>query len=478
MPRIGPQLMLFSVLAGVLVPSSAKAQSKPLPPATIARVRVLLNETPPAVEIVSSSPVVPTIKRLDGPPRLVIDLPNALMSVPSKRIEVQNDQISAVRLNQYQKAPPIVRVVIDLLKASDYTSDAAGNVLSIHVRPTSAVVASKPAEPPTVPAFTRGEQPAIVPVSSGTSGAVILAGSSLASGSSVTAGAETTVLHLGRGGEVRVCPGTSVSVTSSKSGRDLMLGMSTGALEAHYKLEASADSVVTPDFRILLAGPGQFHYAFSADAQGNTCVRALPGNTSSVIVSELMGDGTYQVKPSDQILFHSGRLTAVDNALPGNCGCPEPPVPVNRAAAAAPAEVSDANLPQSMRLAAPDEQAGPVPPPVATSDLRASGSPPSQVTLSITGPESAPLPASKPNDVHVEVDAPFVFRASDPPPPPPAPVQEARRLPLSYSSPPQPMPIMVLPPPPPAPPPVQAQAKSPSRGFFGKIKGFFAAIFH
>src|SRR5512135_1464436 len=133
--------MLFSVLAGVLVPSPAKAQSKPVPPATIARVRVLLNQALPAVEIVSSSPIVPTIKRLDGPARLVIDLPNALMSVPSKRIEVQNDQISAVRLNQYQKAPPIVRVVIDLLKASDYTSDAAGNVLTIHVRPTSAVVA-------------------------------------------------------------------------------------------------------------------------------------------------------------------------------------------------------------------------------------------------------------------------------------------------------------------------------------------------
>jgi AMIN domain len=478
LPRLGPQLMLFSVLAGVLVPSSAKAQSKPVPPATIARVRVLLNETPPAVQIVSSSPVVPTVKKLDGPARLVIDLPNALISVPSKRIEVQNDQISAVRLNQFQKAPPVVRVVIDLLKASDYTSDAVGNVLTIRLRPAGAVVASKPAEPPTVPAFTRGEQPAVVPVSSATSGAVILAGSSLASGSSVTAGAETTVLHLGRGGEVRVCPGTSVSVTSSKSGRDLMLAMSTGALEAHYKLEASADSVVTPDFRILLAGPGEFHYAFSADAQGNTCVRALPGNTSSVIVSELMGDGTYQVKPSDQIVFHSGRLTAVDTAVPGKCGCPEPPVPVIRAAVAASAEVSDANLPQSIRLAPPDEQAGPVPPPVATSSLRASGSPPSQITLSIAGPESPPLPASRPNDVHVQVDAPLVFRASDPPPPPPAPVQEARRLPLGDSSPPQPMPIMVLPPPPPAPTPLQAQAKSPRRGFFGKIKGFFAAIFH
>lgn len=479
MPRIGAQLVVISLLAGVCVSSAAKAQFKPLPPATIARVRVLLNQTPPALEIISSHPVVPTIKRLDDPPRLVIDLPNSLMSVPQKRIDVHSDQISAVRLNQYQKVPPIVRIVIDLLKPSDYTSDAAGNLLTIRLRPAGVVVARKPVEPPSVPAFTRGVQPAVVPVSPGTSGAVILAGSRLASGSSVTAGAETAILRLGRGGEVRVCPGSTVSVTSSKSGHDLMLGMSTGALEAHYRLGASADSVLTPDFRILLAGPGEFHYAFSADSHGNTCVRALPGNTASVIVSELMGDGTYQVKPTDQIVFHSGRLAAVDTAVPGNCGCPEAPVPVMRASAPLAPPIPDANLAQSMRLAPPGEQASPVPPPVATSGLPASASSPTQVTLSITGPESTPLPASKPNDVHVEVDAPFVFRASDPAPPPPAPVQEAQRLPLRYSSPPERVQTTVLPPPiPAAAPPTQAQAKPPRRGFLGKVKGFFAAIFH
>jgi len=470
LPRIGPQLLVISLLTGIFLLGLAEAQS----PANIERVRVLLNQTPPALEITCSHPVVPTIKKLDGPPRLVIDLPNAIMSVPRKRIEVHNDQISAVRLNQYQKAPPVVRIVLDLLKPSDYSSDFAGNRLTVRLSPAGVSVARRPVEPPTVPSFTRGVQPAVIPVSPGNSGAVILAGSRLASGSTVTAGSDTTVLRLGRGGEVRVCPGTTVSVTSSENGRDLMLGMSTGALEAHYRLDASADSVLTPDFRILLAGPGEFDYAISADARGNTCVRALGGNTASVIVSELMGDGTYQVKPTDQIMFHSGRLSAVDKAVTGSCGCPEAPVPVMRASAPPPPVVSDANLPHSMRLAPPQAEVNPIPPPVSTSGLR-SGTSPGQVTVSVAGPETAALPASKPNDVHVQVEAPFVFRASDPSPAPPAPIEAAQRLSLTYSLAPLPVQTTVLPPPP--APSRQAFAKSSHRGFFGKIKGFFAAIF-
>ena len=103
-------------------------------------------------------------------------------------------------------------------------------------------------------ALTAEAQPVAIPVSSGSSG-IAVSLDRFAGGSTVTAGSETQVLSLGNGGEVRVCPGTTLSVTNSSNGQDLLFGMSTGAFEAHYILQSSADSVLTPDFRIVLEGP-------------------------------------------------------------------------------------------------------------------------------------------------------------------------------------------------------------------------------
>lgn len=209
-------------------------------------------------------------------------------------------------------------------------------------------------------------------------GTIMLAGGGtrVFSGSQVAAGVSHALLKLNRGGEVRICPGTSVTVSSSATGSELLLSVNSGALELHYPLASAADSVMTPEFQIQLIGPGDFHIGIGSDDRGATCVRGLQQNTASVIVSEMMGDGRYQVQPNEEVVFREGRVNSSQRGALAHCGCPDP-LPVMRADAALP------QLPEAM----PEPQT-PAP------ELSAS---------------SQPEP-----ELHVQVDAPFVFRASGP----------------------------------------------------------------
>lgn len=448
-------------------------------PRTIKSVQIVHEKGVPAVEILSTGTLIPEILTLDSPPRLVIDLPNSRLGLTQKRIEVQKENILAIRVNQFKNNPPVTRIVLDLVAPYGHSWDGAGNRLMVRLKPPEDVNAGKKSAEPasaTAPGFTLTADAAVVPVV-GEAGSSVMDASRLASGSAVTAGSDTTILHLPRGGEVRVCPGTTLSVSPSRSKRDLMFGMSTGAIETHYALKASADAVLTPDFRIMFAGPGEFHYAISADSHGNTCVRALRGNTSSAIVAELMGDRIYQVKPTEQVVFRSGQIDKVDNDIPLECGC-APPRPLLRTGTP-PQPAQSAELNGKLSVGA-----GSSPPTAAnTSDANAGGAVASNTqaqnspgTRLTNGPETAPLPPSQPNEAHVQVEVPFVFNAKDR-----AAAKAAAAAPEEASVPtdipvePQPQRQVRLDPVIQPPPPESQKADHP--GFFRRVGRFFSAIF-
>lgn len=288
-------------------------------------------------------------------------------------------------------------------------------------------------------------------------GAVVLAsgGTSLLSGSTVEAGSTPVIVKLRRGGTVRVCPGSTLSMSAAQAQpqaqRGLMLSLDTGAIETGYELGAAADSLITPDFRILLSGPGAFHVAVGADAKGNTCVRSLPGNTAALVVSELMGTGSFQVKPQESVLFRDGHVgEAVADTEP--CGCP-----------AAPAlEIAQEKKPVEPVTATPQEseQPAPVTPPAEPQALPA-----------LQPTETRAAPAAKPGQVQVQVDAPFVFSAVSPAPS----VATVASLRLE--------PIPDIPEPEVVGPAFGASAapsspnKQQKKGFFGRLRSFFASIF-
>lgn len=271
-------------------------------------------------------------------------------------------------------------------------------------------------------------------------GSIILAGSgtSVLSGSSIQAGAQPATLKLDRGGSLLVCEGTKLSITSSQSGRQLLFSLNSGNLAMNYPLGAEADTLLTPDLRLLLPGPGTVHVAVRVTPQGDTCVQSLPSNVAAIVVSETMGDATYQVKPDEAVLFQGGHLSQA-SPFKGNCGCPAPPpIPVQVAKA--------------------------VPPPP----------PPPQPKP--TQPVTAPPPPSP--EQHLAVEAPFVFRGDDPTP---DLTQNVAVLKLENNKVVQLEPTVL--------PPANAKKKAPpadntqaakkeSHGFFSKVGAFFAAIFH
>lgn len=269
-------------------------------------------------------------------------------------------------------------------------------------------------------------------------------------GSELSAGIAPAALQLARGGQVRICPHSQLSVNSGSQG--LMLSMNAGALEISYQVNQSVtDLVVTPDFNIRLAGPAAYHFALGLNDHGDTCFKPLPGNTAGIVFSELLGSDVYGVAADEAAFFPEGKL-AGRRALDHPCGCPVA-VPAMRAPAQPEAPTRPDNGETAERVV------------VASHEV------------------AAPSPPEQHGQSHMEVETPFVFSAKAAALPGAVAKIDFSALPNMFfvQDEADPVVLSLKPPEPPvkqANPEPSAATKKEKKGFMARLKGFLGSIFH
>ena len=133
-------------------------------------------------------------------------------------------------------------------------------------------------------------------------------------------------------GVLRVCASTTVKLAADSSvpageTPGLMMAMDHGAVEASFATGRNSDILLTPDFRILIGGPGAAEVKVRLGQHGDTCVDNAGVNAPYVLVTSVFDGGDYRVQPGQRVMFQHGSLHEVVDSEKEPCGCPPPPQP-------------------------------------------------------------------------------------------------------------------------------------------------------
>jgi hypothetical protein len=212
---------------------------------------------------------------------------------------------------------------------------------------------------------------------------------------SITAGDKTATVTLARGGTLQLCSTTTVHLSRDRSIADaqssaLMISLDRGALEASYATGKYSDVLMTPDFRILISGPGQTDLKIRVSPKGDTCLDNHGTDAPYITVTSLLEGGLYRVQPNQRVLFEHGSLNDVVDNETEPCGCPP--------------AVLEAAKPVGGPSSTPADTAFPL---AQSEGLAAPPSPPT----------TPAVPAGQP---HAQVTVPLVYKSDAPPPTPPA----------------------------------------------------------
>jgi hypothetical protein len=149
----------------------------------------------------------------------------------------------------------------------------------------------------------------------------------IAANGTITAGAQTTQVTLPYRGTLRICASTTVKLAADSSvpaGEvpGLMMAMDHGAVEASFATGRNSDVLLTPDFRILIGGPGAAEVKVRLGEGGDTCVDNAGADAPYVLVSSVFDSGVYRVQPGQRVMFQHGSLHEVVDQEKEPCGCP------------------------------------------------------------------------------------------------------------------------------------------------------------
>ena len=100
----------------------------------ISNVTVVRGQDSLNVEVSGTSPMTVKTMKLTNPDRVVLDIPNSVLSGSSREIAVNSDNIRAVRAAHYQSAPPTTRIVVDMAAAREFEVVPAANKLVLKLK--------------------------------------------------------------------------------------------------------------------------------------------------------------------------------------------------------------------------------------------------------------------------------------------------------------------------------------------------------
>jgi Cytochrome c554 and c-prime/AMIN domain len=117
---MGKQLLAAALLPLVLLAVGNTQTAGPSGPAALQKVEVLRDGDSLRVEITGSGQWAPKLMTLESPPRVVVLLPDTVVSTSYSHVDVNSRHVKAVRIGTDGRTPPTTSVVIDCLETCKY----------------------------------------------------------------------------------------------------------------------------------------------------------------------------------------------------------------------------------------------------------------------------------------------------------------------------------------------------------------------